>query len=250
MEEKNVTKISLSTFFLILAIIAIIVMGVFIYKLNNDKTAEIQKSTELQAQVNSLNGTVSDLQGKIESISNTINTNSSSNITNSTTNNNNSSNSNTINKENTDKIAKELFEKGSRKIREAQYTDYYEYEAANPNVEKTINGRTYQKRNILYSEIEKKYSEIFTGDALKKVLNQRFAEVDGYLYVSYGGATGWDITNVSVSKISESNNEIKYTVKYSDVEIDDSISQEQSCNMTIKLVDGNYRIVSTDYCNL
>ena len=73
MEEKNVTKISLSTFFLILAIIAIIVMGIFIYKLNNDKTAEIQKSTELQSQLNSLNGTVSDLQGKINSISNTIN---------------------------------------------------------------------------------------------------------------------------------------------------------------------------------
>lgn len=72
MEEKNVTKISLSTFFLILAIIAIIVMGVFIYKLNNDKTAEIQKSTELQAQVNSLNGTVSDLQGKINTISDTV----------------------------------------------------------------------------------------------------------------------------------------------------------------------------------
>ena len=56
MKEKNFTKISLSTFFLILAIIAIIVMGIFIYKLNNDKTAEIQKSTELQSQVNSLNG--------------------------------------------------------------------------------------------------------------------------------------------------------------------------------------------------
>ena len=72
MEEKNVTKISLSTLFLIFAIIAIIVMGIFIYKLNSDKTAEIQKSTELQAQVNSLNGTVSDLQGKINSTSQTI----------------------------------------------------------------------------------------------------------------------------------------------------------------------------------
>ena len=81
MEEKNVTKISLSTFFLILAIIAIIVMGIFIYKLNNDKTAEIQKSTELQSQVNSLNGTVSDLQGKINKVSETIN--SSGNTTNS-----------------------------------------------------------------------------------------------------------------------------------------------------------------------
>ncbi len=72
MEEKNVTKITLSTFFLILAIIAIIVMGIFIYKLNNDKKEEIQKSTELQSQVNNLNGTISDLQGKINSISETI----------------------------------------------------------------------------------------------------------------------------------------------------------------------------------
>ena len=72
MEEKNVKKISLSTFFLILAIIVIIVMGIFIYKLNNDKIVEIQKSTELQSQVNSLNATVSDLQEKIDKVSETI----------------------------------------------------------------------------------------------------------------------------------------------------------------------------------
>ena len=90
MEEKNATKISLSTFFLILAIIAIIVMGIFIYKLNNDKTTEIQKSTELQAQVNSLNGTVSDLQGKIDNISKTINSNNSTNTENKTNTSNNS----------------------------------------------------------------------------------------------------------------------------------------------------------------
>ena len=90
MEEKNVTKISLSTFFLILAIIAIIVMGIFIYKLNNDKTTEIQKSTELQAQVNRLNGTVSDLQGKIDNISKTINSNNSTNTENKTNTSNNS----------------------------------------------------------------------------------------------------------------------------------------------------------------
>lgn len=44
MEEKNVTKISLSTFLLIIAIIAIVIMGVFIYRLNNDKTAETVNS--------------------------------------------------------------------------------------------------------------------------------------------------------------------------------------------------------------
>lgn len=75
MEEKNVTKISLSTFFLILAIIVIIVMGIVMYKLNNDKTTEIKKSTELQAQVNNLNVTVSELQEKINKVSETINSN-------------------------------------------------------------------------------------------------------------------------------------------------------------------------------
>lgn len=69
MEEKNVTKISLSTFLLIIAIIAIIVMGIFIYKLNNDKTTAIQKSYELQSQVNNLNGTIGDLQVKSNNIS-------------------------------------------------------------------------------------------------------------------------------------------------------------------------------------
>ncbi len=95
MEEKKVTKISLSTFFLILAIIAIIVMGIFIYKLNNDKTVEIQKSTELQAKVNSLNRTVSKLQEKINKVSETVNaeTPTQANSSNaSTTNNSNKNN--------------------------------------------------------------------------------------------------------------------------------------------------------------
>ena len=72
MEEKKVTKINLSTFFLIIAIVIILVMGVFIYKLNSDRTTEIQKSTELQAKVNNLSGAVSELQGKINKSSNTI----------------------------------------------------------------------------------------------------------------------------------------------------------------------------------
>lgn len=102
MEEKNTTKISISTFFLILAIIAIIVMGVFIYKLNNDKKAEIQKSDELQTQVNTLNGTVSNLQGKIESISRTINSNNSTNNENETS----TSNNNTNLSNNTEQVVK------------------------------------------------------------------------------------------------------------------------------------------------
>jgi len=55
MEEKKEIKIRLSTFLLIISIIVIIVMGIFMYKLNNDKNTLIQKNTELQAQVGALN---------------------------------------------------------------------------------------------------------------------------------------------------------------------------------------------------
>lgn len=73
MEEKKATKISLSTFFWILSLTIIIVMGIFIYKFYKEKTEATKKSADLQTQVNSLNETVSDLQGKINSISDTIN---------------------------------------------------------------------------------------------------------------------------------------------------------------------------------
>lgn len=81
MEEKKITKISLSTFFLILAIIVIVVMGIVIYKLNNDKTTEIKKATELQTQVNNLNGTVSELQERVNKVSETINKETVTNTT-------------------------------------------------------------------------------------------------------------------------------------------------------------------------
>ena len=47
-EEKKTIKINLSTFFLILAIIVICIMGYFIYKLNND----ITKATNQVSQLN------------------------------------------------------------------------------------------------------------------------------------------------------------------------------------------------------
>ncbi len=68
MEEKKVSKISLSTVFLLLAVIVIAVMGVLIFKLNSDKNAESQKAAALQSQLDGLNGTVSSLQARIDKI--------------------------------------------------------------------------------------------------------------------------------------------------------------------------------------
>ena len=73
MEGKNTAKFSVSTLLLLIAIIVIAVMGCFIYKLNKDKVAETQRADELQTQVSSLDGTVSDLQGKMDTISEIIN---------------------------------------------------------------------------------------------------------------------------------------------------------------------------------
>lgn len=89
MEEKKATTLSLTTFLLILAIIIIVIMGVFIFKLNSEKTAETGKIDNLNNEISSLQGTINQLQGKIDIISNTINSNTS--ITNLSSNVNNSS---------------------------------------------------------------------------------------------------------------------------------------------------------------
>ena len=55
MEEKKTIKISLSTFFLIIAIIIICIMGYFLFKMNSDKLAETDRTAELQSEVNTVN---------------------------------------------------------------------------------------------------------------------------------------------------------------------------------------------------
>ena len=73
MEDKKVTKISLSTFFLILAILAIGVMGYFIYKLNDDKTKATEQVSELKGQINNLQSTIDNLNTVEKSTTNTTN---------------------------------------------------------------------------------------------------------------------------------------------------------------------------------
>ena len=73
MEEKNATKISLSTFFLIISSVVIVVMTYLIFKLNNEKNAETKRIAELNNQISTLENTSNSLQEKINSISSTIN---------------------------------------------------------------------------------------------------------------------------------------------------------------------------------
>ena len=79
MEEKKVTKISLSTFFLILSVIVIIVMAYFIYRISNEKTVEKEKVANLNNEVSSLQNTVNNLNEKINNVSNIVNSSDESN---------------------------------------------------------------------------------------------------------------------------------------------------------------------------
>ena len=149
--------------------------------------------------------------------------------------------------------AKQIFEKGASKIRKLQYEELIktEYEISGNFIEKEINGKTYVKTNEKYETVKQKYGELFTDKALENVLAKRFANVDGILYVSYGGATGWDITNVEVEKINEKDGELTYKASYNNMGIDGSVdNKEQTCEFKIKKVNEEYKISETNYYNL
>ena len=149
--------------------------------------------------------------------------------------------------------AKQIFEKGASKIRKLQYEELIktEYEISGNFIEKEINGKTYVKTNEKYETVKQKYGELFTDKALENVLAKRFANVDGILYVSYGGATGWDITNVEVEKINEKDGELTYKASYNNMGIDGSVgNKKQTCEFKLKKVDEEYKISETNYCNL
>ncbi len=79
MGEKKSITISITGFFLVLALIAIIVMGYFMFRIATEKAQAEAKVETLNSEVNDLEGAMSNLQGKIDNIVNTLNTNETTN---------------------------------------------------------------------------------------------------------------------------------------------------------------------------
>lgn len=82
MENKKHIGISLSTVFLILALIIIVVMAYYIYI---QKTNSDEEIATLENNAVNMENTISDLQGKIDNMSNTIETEEETNNTTNTT---------------------------------------------------------------------------------------------------------------------------------------------------------------------
>ena len=228
-------KISVSTVIILLILVALIAVGA------------TYMITKTEKQNTNSNGVENNSESLDTAKTENENTNTTNNVSN--TSKKEEDKLSEVNNKNIDEIAKKLFDNGAEKIRETEYSDYSEYEQADPTVEKKINGNIYTKRNVLYEDVKKEYSKIFTGEALEKFLNIRFANVDGYLYVMEGGASGYSITNIKLTRTSSDNNTVKYSIKYNDM-FEEEVYEEESCNMTIKLENNEYKISEINYGRL
>lgn len=217
MDKKEPIKISLSTFFLFIAIIVIIVMGYFIFKAFNDKTV-------VEEQNNNLNSQVNQLQEKINKVSEIANTTNSMNS-------NNSTNSNVKESEFSEAEIKEVLTKylnifkgkGSSEgvLEKLGLLKYGDYSNAN------LTDDNYIKTNIKYSDFKKKVLDIMTDECFnsinynKKAETTEFKENDGLLYYSNSGMTGTEYEVKSV-RIKGDYKDKAYIADVYTINLDDS----------------------------
>lgn len=257
MDKRKTASIVLSLIILITAVIAVCVMYFYI---NAEKDAQINKIAELeknnanlqgvmdylQEEVNAMLKTPDELQSKLDALSEELKTIYDADP------------------DALDILATDLFYKGSLEIAKTQFWDYQQYQKFDPDdlpdwfeeenyeFEITIDGAVYEYRNELYSWPIEEYGKIFTGDMLEKVADQRFAEIDENLYVKKvdPNAVRWEAVNAELKRVSETDNEIKYSVKYDREENGKITDKGLTCTMTIKYEEGRYRISDTDFGNL
>lgn len=240
MEEKRYLKIRVGTIILIGIILALIIALIGMYCYYSPRISE-KSATNQETPIANMKNPNNELNTNLNDKNTTQKENTEKNKT----------EENKLSDTDVDRLVKGLFEDGSEKIRELKYAEFFdEYGESSPRVEKSINGRRYIKTDKSYEDIEKEYEELFTDEALENVLSERFANIDGDLYVSVGGATGWCITQLELTRTFESNDEIEYVAKYRDVHLGGLSDEQSECKITVKLVDGSYRISSTDYCDM
>lgn len=157
-----------------------------------------------------------------------------------------------------DALAEDLFMKAGEKIAKNDYSTFPEYTKRGWNagvtepLETEIDGAKCEMRYYPFYWLEEEYSNLFTGDLLDKVFDKRFIIKEGYLYVKEveKGATEWGVANAELTKISETGDEIKYSVKYDREENGKITDKGLTCTMTIIYEEGRYKVSDTDFGNL
>ena len=192
MEEKGTVKISLTGFFLILAIIAIVVMGFFMYQFYTDK----QKANE---KVETLNSEVTKLQSTINSIQSTINNSSNtSNEQKQTTNSETDASDSEIKQSTQNYIDLICAEAGSMRsfLKKLGLINGNE----NFDARATENDVSYTKTDIKYTTFKSKMLEYVTENWFEKNFTDLYKNINGYLCFIDGGASGAKIEIKNITK--------------------------------------------------
>lgn len=151
METKESIKISLSTFILIIAVIVIVIMGYFIYKISKEKTLLDKENSNLESEISSLKIDTNNIKNTSETISNTVvASNSTNNALSSTTTNTSLTEAEAL------KIATNTYEKAYKMFRSRQFTIDGNY---------NVNGKQQSCYKVNISELEK----VFSKRAIEKI---------------------------------------------------------------------------------
>lgn len=245
MEEKKTIKISLSTFFLILAIIVIVIMGVFIFKFYNDKKVADSEVKDLNNQVIGLESTINNLEGKINSLEGTVNSNTNNNtnnVVNSETTTNNTTSKTFSNNEIKKAIQDYLDLMGaysgqpSALLNKLGFKDFVEYDI--------VIEENYRKTNISYAEYKNRMLNYVTEEWFKSKFEKDFKDVDGNLYYFNWGATGMDFDVESVNIKGDYSNS-SYIANVYNIHIDESKELE---HVEFHIADYNGKCVIS-YCD-
>lgn len=203
------------------------------------------------------NKDTSNLNSQITNNSGNLNTSESAltKSTNTTDTNNITTNSSTNTTSIDDNTVKKIFKDATDSLIDLYSTDLL-YDRYNCNLEifkDNSIGKTFCKSNTLYKEVQDKYSLQFTGEALNKLMDKFFLNVDGYLFVSQdcGGRSGINIQNIYVTKVSDSNGIYSYNVKYDIADLEGNIVyKDNSSSFTFIKSGDKYLVSKIDFYNI
>lgn len=234
MEEKKTIKISFTTFFLILSIIVIIVMGCYIYKVSSERNLAEDEINVLNQEISEMEKTTNNLQKKIDEISNTMSNDIKTNVT--------DNDENLVNQERCKQNFQKYlnisatFESDSINIlKELKLvSEDFDLDTYNQGIEfndvESWDMSHFTKTDIKYKQYKEKMEEYMTLECMKQNFSDYTRNDEGYLcVVDWGGthlyqevlkieeAFSPNMYNIQVSTRAEddgSKNTLNYIVKF------------------------------------
>ena len=228
MEEKKTIKISITTLFLVLAIFAIIVMGVFILKINKQQEEQIESNKELKEEINKLK--------------------TDNNVENNT---NNGTENNTTNNSTTESLANTAsFTDSEVKKSLEEYLNLMGYKHGNKlsilvplnlmNEESIANleesGEAEVNTGVKYDKFKNQILNYISNNCFDNTFNDDYINKNGTLYVKNEDGSGDSYKVKSISKISDNSYKAEIENDAYDEVITDTINFKITNNSNGKCV--------------